>query len=186
MRDTRTSWTLRARAVLARVRVAAGFVLGAIVLWLAEPTRASLTAGTAIAALGEAVRFWAAGHLHKSREVTASGPYRWSAHPLYIGSSVMGIGLAVACHSIAATLVIGIYLGVALTVAARNEEAFLRQKFGAEYDRYHAGDAADRSHAAGEPRRFSFGQAIANREYRAVVGLLAAALLLALKAAYDI
>jgi protein-S-isoprenylcysteine O-methyltransferase Ste14 len=186
MRDARISWAVRARTVLARVRVGAGFVLGAVVLWLAEPTRASLTAGTAIAALGEAVRFWAAGHLQKSREVTASGPYRWSAHPLYVGSSVMGIGLAVACHSLAVTLVIALYLGVTLTVAARHEEAFLRQKFGAEYDRYQDGDAADRSRTGGEPRRFSFGQAIANREYRAVIGLLAAALLLALKAAYDI
>jgi hypothetical protein len=102
MRRIPTSWTLGARAVLARMRVGAGFVLGAIVLWLAEPTRASLTAGTAIAALGEAVRFWAAGHLRK-REVTHR-VLSMVAHPLYIGSSVMGIGLAVACHSIPVTL----------------------------------------------------------------------------------
>ena len=30
---------------------------------------------------------------NKAREVTSSGPYRWFAHPLYVGSSIMGAGL---------------------------------------------------------------------------------------------
>ena len=53
-----------------------------------------------VALAGEAIRFWAAGHLNKSREVTRSGPYRFVAHPLYLGSSVIGAGLAIASHSV--------------------------------------------------------------------------------------
>ena len=81
-------------ARLARFRVFAGFVLGAIVLWLAQPTGQTVAIGAAVAGVGEAIRIWAAGHLQKSREVTASGPYRWFSHPLYLGSSVFyGLGI---------------------------------------------------------------------------------------------
>jgi len=82
-------------AGLARLRVALGFVMGALVLVLARPSQATVAVGMTLAACGEAIRFWAAGHLQKSREVTVSGPYRWTAHPLYLGSTIMGIGLAI-------------------------------------------------------------------------------------------
>ena len=97
-------------ALLARLRVPLGFVFGALVLRLAEPTARSLTLGGLIAALGEALRIWAAGHLNKSREVTMSGPYRWLAHPLYVGSSIMGAGLAIASANVGAAVLVTIYL----------------------------------------------------------------------------
>jgi protein-S-isoprenylcysteine O-methyltransferase Ste14 len=161
---------------LARFRVALGFVLAPMVFWLAQPTRTTLVAGALVAVAGEAIRFWAAGHLHKSREVTASGPYRWFAHPLYLGSSVIGIGLAIASGRAAAAVLVVSYLAVALTVAAKSEEAFLRRSFGDQYDRYQRG-------AVDAERRFSLAQAMANREHRALIGLVLAVLLLALKAA---
>ena len=77
---------------------------------------------------------------------------------------------------------IAIYLIVTLTVAARTEEGFLRRAFGDSYDRYRRGGAAaDR--AGARDRRFSLAQAMANHEHRAVIGLILAMLLLALKAA---
>jgi protein-S-isoprenylcysteine O-methyltransferase Ste14 len=163
---------------LARRRVPLGFVFGAIVLWFAQPTRASLLAGAAIACVGETLRIWAAGHLNKSREVTSSGPYGWLAHPLYVGSSVMGVGLAVASASVIVALLIAAYLGATITAAIRTEEAFLRQAFGDAYDRYRARGEIAR-------RRFSVARAIANREHRTAAGLALAVLLLALKATYN-
>ena len=68
-------------------------------LWLATPTSRSLVIGAAIAIVGESMRLWAAGHLEKSKEVTQSGPYRYTRHPLYLGSSLIGIGLAVAANN---------------------------------------------------------------------------------------
>lgn len=175
---------------VARLRVPLGFVFGALVLWLARPTVPSIAVGMSIAACGEALRIWAAGHLNKAREITASGPYRWFAHPLYVGSSVMGIGVAIASASAIAAVLIALYLVVTLAAAIRSEEAFLRRAFGDEYDRYRSADgAAIRSASlSGERpvRRFSLQQAIANREHRAVAGLLAATLLLLLKATYNV
>src|SRR4029077_16688035 len=94
---------------LARFRVALGFVFGVLVLVLAEPDGRSLGIGMSIAAGGEGIRIWAAGHLRKSREVTVSGPYRFVAHPLYVGSSVMGVGLAVAAASVIVGGLIGFF-----------------------------------------------------------------------------
>ncbi len=173
---------------LARRRVPLGFVSGALVLWLARPTGTTLVAGTLIAIAGECLRVWASGHLNKAREVTVSGPYRWCAHPLYVGSSVMGVGLAVASNSGAVGGVIALYLAVTLTAAIRNEEAFLRHAFGDRYDGYLRGrPGVPGVDAAGtDPqRRFSRAQATANREHRALVGLAVAVLLLVLKAAYN-
>jgi protein-S-isoprenylcysteine O-methyltransferase Ste14 len=164
---------------LARFRVALGWVFAPLILILANPSRESIAIGTLVGLVGEGVRVWAAGHLNKSREVTSSGPYRYFAHPLYVGSSVMGLGLAIASANPIAAGLIFLYLAVTLRAAILNEEAFLRRAFGDEYDRYR------RERVIDHHRRFSLGQAIANREYRALAGLFAAMLLLALKATYN-
>lgn len=166
----------------ARRRVALGFVCGAATLVLAQPTGRSIALGMSIAIAGEALRVWAAGHLNKAREVTSSGPYRWLAHPLYAGSSIMGAGLAIACNHMAVAVLIAIYLIVTLTAAIRNEEAFLRRAFGDRYDIYRrSANGAE----AGGARRFALSRAVANGEHRAIVGLLAAILVLVLKATYN-
>ena len=171
---------------LARLRVALGFLTGALVLLLAQPTGRSLAIGLSVAAIGEAIRIWASGHLNKAREVTMSGPYRWVGHPLYVGSTVMGVGLAIACASTLAALLIAIYLAATLTAAIKNEEAYLRRTFGDQYDLYREGQLAKRAAIARQPpKRFRLGQAIANREHRAVLGFAVAVLLLILKATYN-
>lgn len=170
--------------MLARLRVPLGFAFAAVVVWLATPTGALLTIGSMVAAIGEALRIWAAGHLNKSREVTASGPYRLFAHPLYVGSSVMGVGLAIASGSVIVAALIAVYLVATIGAAVRSEEAFLRQKFGAEYERYRRGEAGPTDSAA-RSRRFSLAQAMANREYRALGGVVFAVVVLVAKAAYN-
>jgi protein-S-isoprenylcysteine O-methyltransferase Ste14 len=160
---------------IARLRVPIGFLSGALVLWLAHPTARTLTIGAFVAAVGEALRVWAAGHLEKGREVTASGPYALTRHPLYAGSIIIGIGLAIACASRVVAVLVLAYLAITLTAAIRTEEAHLTEKFGDEYPNYRAGRGAT------EPRRFSLARAMRNREYRAMIGLLIVIVLLALK-----
>ena len=165
---------------LARLRVPLGFVFGMLVLWLARPTASTVTLGAAIAAVGEGVRIWAAGHLNKAREVTMSGPYRWVGHPLYAGSSIIGAGLAVACGSIAVAVLIAVYLVATLTAAINSEEAFLRRTFGDRYDQYQRGGVT-----SPDPVRFSLRRALDNHEHRAFIGFFLAILLLLLKATYN-
>jgi protein-S-isoprenylcysteine O-methyltransferase Ste14 len=163
-------------ARLARVRVPIGFIASLAVLLLAHPTWNSIAAGLGLSVLGEATRVWAAGHLEKGREVTKSGPYRFTGHPLYLGSTLIGIGFAVASHSLIVGVVAVLYLVLTLGAAIRSEEAGLRAKFGSEYVDYRAGRVSDVS------RPFSLERAIRNREHRAVAGLAGVMILLALKA----
>jgi protein-S-isoprenylcysteine O-methyltransferase Ste14 len=159
---------------IARLRVPLGFVLGALVLGLAQPTPRSLAVGAVIALAGELVRIWAAGHLEKGREVTASGPYRFTRHPLYLGSTIIGFGLAIgAANYLVAVIVFG-YLAVTLTAAMRTEEAHLTEKFGEAYPEYRAGRTSLR-------RAFSLERAMRNREYRAAIGLVLVLVFLGLK-----
>ena len=161
--------------LLARRRVPLGFVAAAATVALARPTLQSWIGGLAVALVGEALRVWAAGHLEKSREVTRSGPYRFTRHPLYVGSTVLAAGVVLASRSGIVAAIATIYMTATIAAAIRTEEAFLRQTFGSTYDEYRA--------ARAEPmdRRFSFARVMRNREYRAMLGLIVGFALLALR-----
>jgi protein-S-isoprenylcysteine O-methyltransferase Ste14 len=160
---------------LARRRVSLGYVAAAATIVFAAPTPRSWAAGLAVAAIGELVRVWAAGHLEKGREVTRSGPYRYTRHPLYVGSSVIAAGVVIAARSLVVAAIAAAYMTATIAAAIRTEEAFLRAAFGATYDEYRT--------ARAEPmhRRFSVARALRNREYRAAAGLLIGFALLALR-----
>ena len=161
---------------LAKYRVRLGFIAAVGALWLARPTVRSLAAGAAIAVAGEVVRIWAAGHLEKGREVTASGPYRLSRHPLYLGSTLIALGFAVASANVWAAVLVLAYLTLTYAAAIRSEEAHLTEKFGAAYPEYQVG------RSTGVDRRFSVERVMRNREYRAMAGLVLVLALLAWKA----
>ena len=157
---------------VARLRVPIGFIIGIMMIAMARPTYVTLAIGAPIVVIGEALRIWAAGHLEKKREVTNSGPYRWLCHPLYVGSSILGIGFVVATGTVLVAAVVVGYLGLTLTAAIKTEEAFLREQFGILYDQYKSGSVPD------SRRSFSVARAIRNREHRAVLGLLIVAAIL--------
>lgn len=168
-------WGAGLAAAAARRRVPLGYVLGVVALWLADPTPRSLAIGAAVGAAGEALRIWAAGHLEKGREVTNTGPYAITRHPLYAGSTIMGAGLAIAANNLAVAVLVFAYLAVTITAAVRSEEAHLTDKFGGHYPAYREGIATPGA------RRFSIERAIRNREYRAFLGFLAVLALLAIR-----
>jgi protein-S-isoprenylcysteine O-methyltransferase Ste14 len=157
--------------MLARSRVPLGFVFGAAVVWLAHPTFLTLAIGGAIATSGELVRVWAAGHIEKGREVTRSGPYHLTRHPLYVGSALIGVGVAIASARWSAAALVAAYLLSTITSAIRHEEANMRAAFGERYDAYPPTD-----------RSFSAERAFRNKEHKAIVGLLAVAAVFAFKA----
>jgi protein-S-isoprenylcysteine O-methyltransferase Ste14 len=160
---------------LTRFRVFLGFVFAAVALYLATPTATSLLIGALVSTTGELLRLWAAGHLEKSKEVTRSGPYQYTRHPLYLGSSLIGIGFAIAANHLVVAVIVVAYLLLTLTAAMRSEEAHLREKFGDAYDAY--------AEKRAEPmqRRFSWQRAMYNREHHTIAGLLTALAILAAK-----
>jgi len=168
-------WRAGLADALARRRVPLGYALALLAFWLAQPTGKSLAFGAVLAIAGEALRIWAAGHLEKGREVTTSGPYAFTRHPLYVGSAVMGAGFAVAANSIPVAVLVFAYLAVTIAAAIRAEEAHLTDKFGTRYPAYREGIATP------AVRRFSLERAMRNREYRAIWGVAATLALLSAK-----
>lgn len=169
----------RVDAALARRRVALGFVCGAGVLLLATPTMRSLVIGGAMAIAGEMIRLWAAGHLEKGREVTRSGPYRFTRHPLYIGSAIIGAGVAEAASRMSASVLIAGYLIITIGAAIRHEEANMRAAFGDQYEAYL------HSRAGTVQRPFSLARALKNKEHHTMAGLVVVAAMFAVKAVFS-
>lgn len=79
------------------MRVSLLSVLTALVL--ARPNVYSLLAGMGFIILGLLCRGWACGHLIKDRELTTSGPYRFTRNPLYLGSLLIAIGVTASSRS---------------------------------------------------------------------------------------
>ena len=159
--------------------------LGALVyLLLARPTPTSLAAGALIMLFGEALRLWASGHIHKNVLLARTGPYAHVRHPLYLGSALIGSGLALASGRWPVAVGVLVILAVLLGTASRAEEKRLREHFGDAYVEY------SREVPAFIPRltpverggRFDWKTLAKHRELRAVAGLAAGLFVLALKA----
>jgi len=170
--------------VPSRYRVPAGWALGALVLVLARPAPWSLFLGLPLAVLGEALRIWASGHIEKTERLATGGPYAHSRNPLYVGSVLIALGLAVACASPWVVVAVAAYFLAFYPSVMREEAAFLAAKFPEEHAAWAAAVPLfwPRPTPAG-PRssRFDWSRVARNREWRTAAALpLVAALLLVL------
>jgi protein-S-isoprenylcysteine O-methyltransferase Ste14 len=164
-----------------RFRVPAGYVLGILVLVLAHPRALSVALGFPIAAVGEALRIWASGHIDKTRSLATGGPYAHTRNPLYLGSVLMAVGIAVASASVAVVVAVAAYLAAFYPAVIREEGAFLASKFPLEHEQWRKVVPVffPRLSPAG-PRgtRFRWSMVAANREWRTALALPLAALIL--------
>jgi protein-S-isoprenylcysteine O-methyltransferase Ste14 len=170
--------------VSSRHRVAVGWLVGLVVAALARPTLLSLLLGLPLACAGEAVRIWASGHIEKTKRLATGGAYAHSRNPLYFGSLLIALGVAVACASPWVVLAVAAYFVVFYPAVMREEAAFLAGKFPDEYAAWAAAVPVfwPRLSPAG-PRasRFDWARVRANREWRTALALpLVATLLFAI------
>jgi protein-S-isoprenylcysteine O-methyltransferase Ste14 len=157
-----------------RLRVPLGWAAGIVVLVLARPHPLSLALGLPLAALGEAVRLWAAGHIEKTKALATGGPYAHTRNPLYVGSLLMALGAAVAAASPWVALAIAVYLLAFYPSVVREEADFLAKKFAPQYAAWASAVPLflPRLTPAG-PRasRFDWARVRANREWRTALAL---------------
>ena len=167
--------------MIQRFRVPLGFLIAAVVLYLAQPTRFLLVVGLPIAVAGTLLRALAAGVIRKDSVLTTSGPYAWTRNPLYLGSFLLGLGFAVMSGSwIAAALIVLPSLWIYPHVI-RREEAHLAKLFPDAFADYCSRVPRFVPRFGGSSLSFSYQQYVANREYNTVVGLVLALLVLVLK-----
>jgi protein-S-isoprenylcysteine O-methyltransferase Ste14 len=120
-----------------RLRTPLGFLLGAGYLALARPQEGALLTGAVVAALGLAIRAWAAGHIAKNERLATSGPYSFVRNPLYVGSFLISAGFALAAHW-ALILVVLSFFGLIYAPTVAAEERKLATRFAGEWVAYSA------------------------------------------------
>jgi protein-S-isoprenylcysteine O-methyltransferase Ste14 len=71
--------------------------------------------------------------------IVSVGPYRWTRNPMYLGMALVYAGIALACGSLTALVLLPIVLAIVQTRVIAREERYLETKFGEDYRRYKAG-----------------------------------------------
>jgi protein-S-isoprenylcysteine O-methyltransferase Ste14 len=159
---------------LSAIRVAAGYLLGALALVLARPTVTSIVIGLSLALVGETVRLWAAGHIEKTQALATGGPYAHTRNPLYVGSVLLALGAAAAAASPWVVLGVVVYFVAFYPAVIAEESGYMRTKFGADYDAWAAEVPAflPRITPGGARRsRFSWARVKKNREWHTALAL---------------
>jgi protein-S-isoprenylcysteine O-methyltransferase Ste14 len=181
--EARSLQMKQSRKFWMRWRVRLGYPVAIVYLLVARPIPGSILCGGIIAVFGLLIRAAAAGHLRKDEQLATTGPYSVTRNPLYLGSAILAAGFIVAGYSVWAGLIVGLYFAVFYTAVIRNEEADLRKLFGAAFEEYAArvpvffprfrAPVDEASMAKTPANSFSWPQYRRNREYQALLGVLA-------------
>ena len=172
-----------------RWRVPFGFLCAAVFLLLARPQLLTLAIGGGIALLGLGLRAWASGHVRKNDQLAISGPYAYTRNPLYLGSFIIGLGFTVGAGRWILGVVFLLLFFCIYVPVMRIESKTLAELFGKRYAEYAESvpmflprPTSYRSNDVGA--KFDMSLYVRYREYQAAMGLVAAWILLALKALY--
>ena len=181
------SWQRVAR----RIRVPLGFLTA--IVFLVEVARRpphpiAIAWSLALVLPGLALRAAASGTVKKNRELAVTGPYAYTRNPLYLGSTLIAAGFALALLSWPVALLLAVGFAAIYIPVIASEERFLRATF-PEFESYcrSVPRFIPRLTAARIPREssqasvsqpvtdaatggFSFGLYLKHREYNSALG----------------
>ena len=105
-----------------------------------------LIAGLSLCAAGQALRAWVLGQVPdgtsgQDETLTAAslnteGPYALTRNPLYLGNLGITLGLCLIAHDLALLALVALLFAVQYRAIIAAEERFLRERFGAAYERW--------------------------------------------------
>ena len=182
---------LRLLQLAQRIRVPAGLVLAPLLVIAAKPSPRALVIGALVAIIGLLIRAWASGYLKKNLELTVTGPYAHTRNPLYLGTFIMGGGIALASGAWwFAVVYVALYLLIYVPVMIAEAQT-LNQLFAGEYPDYSrevplflpraTAYQSPASEKMNSERPFALSQYLKHREYRAAIGVAVALALLIAK-----
>lgn len=138
-----TNWLTALRSWAFKYRGGVWTALFAVILAVARPLRGRVAAGVLLVALGQLTRFWGAGCIvrYRGEEVGAErlatwGPYALVRNPLYVGNGLIGLGWGWISGNLATVIFLVTFWVLYGLLIVPHEEAFLRGRFGAEYEDY--------------------------------------------------
>jgi len=160
--------------------------------YFARPTTTLLIWGGASTMVGAVIRAWSAGHIRKDSQLCTSGPYAFTRNPLYLGSFLLGLGVAVAGGQWLFLLAFLIFFGWAYGKTIRAETIQLEELFGDVFRDYRRAVPVliprltpyrrpDSPTEAEPAPGFSFRMYWLNSEYEAALGILAGFAFLVIK-----
>jgi protein-S-isoprenylcysteine O-methyltransferase Ste14 len=117
-------------------RILLSITVGIVLYVFAMPTTWTIIAGLPLILVGEGIRIWSSGHITKNTALVRTGPYAWIRHPLYLGNFLIGFGFAVMTAQIRLMILYLIAFGFIYYSTISEEETFLRERFGREYEEY--------------------------------------------------
>lgn len=119
-----------------------------VMLAFQEATWQSLVIGLCIAVFGEFWRLWGVSYAGSETRTTGSvggtylvvsGPFSYVRNPLYLGNILLYVGIGVMSMAVFPYLQVGalIFFYVQYHFIIKEEEGYLRQTFGKEYDDFY-------------------------------------------------
>ncbi|MBI4408758.1 MAG: isoprenylcysteine carboxylmethyltransferase family protein [Gemmatimonadetes bacterium] len=176
-------------SAMKRLRLRAAWVLLPAYLFFSRPSAPLILTGVGLALTGGLLRAWAAGTIRKNVILTTGGPYAHTRNPLYLGTFLIGLGLAVASGRVAIIVGFLLFFLAVYGWTMRAESRRLERLFGDDYRHYAESVPSFLPRlrpyrASAAPRtRFDLKSLLVSREYQAVLGTLLAFLALAAKLA---
>lgn len=157
-------------------RVRVGLLALILTLLFSRPVLISFLIGLIIISAGLLLRLWACGHLNKEKELTTSGPYRYTRNPLYLGNVIIGIGVVAASYSWWSIIFFALYFLLFYPIIILVEKGRMQKLFPAQYGQYNQSVPlffpSFRPSWPKSPRRFSWELYKRNKEIRALLGAL--------------
>lgn len=132
--------------------------------------------GTVIAALGIAIRMWAAGHVKKNKVLATDGPYAYVRHPLYVGNILLLAGFSIASMLWWSYLLMAFLLWFYYPPTIAYEDSKLHDIFGEQWENWskdiHALIPTFKNRAGTSSSEWSFKQSLVQNGEPVIVAYL--------------
>jgi protein-S-isoprenylcysteine O-methyltransferase Ste14 len=115
------------------LRQGIGLLLVAVCAYFANLDKGFVMLGLALAIAGQIFRIYAAGFIHKNKQLATTGPYSLVRHPLYLGNFLIMIGFTIAAANLYVTLVVVVFWLIWYPAAIAYEDAKLERIFEDEW-----------------------------------------------------
>jgi hypothetical protein len=92
--------------------------------------------GVIVCFLGASLRFYSSGFLRKEAKLAVGGPYQYTRNPLYLGTFIMAIGVALSVGANLLAAIMGFIFFLNYHYVIENEERKLPAVFGDAYLKY--------------------------------------------------
>lgn len=115
------------------LRQVIGLLLVAVCAQFARPDPGTVAPGLALAVAGQLFRIYAAGFIHKNKQLAKTGPYALVRHPLYLGNFLILIGFTLASANVYVTAVVIVFFLVWYPAAIAYEDSKLEKIFEDEW-----------------------------------------------------